>query len=147
MGIIDGKRPDCDTVCIDRSAARRSPAAAPPPCRPAACAHAALPLPLLPSPCLLDYYGGYENLAMQTNEDGEVDYEGAYYAELDDLSDDALAEVFGERPRRRGRGAGAAASASVASTTDCTFFLEGRCAKGDACAFRHPEGISLTVTE
>ena len=25
-----------------------------------------------------DYYGGYDNLAMHMNSDGDIDYEGAY---------------------------------------------------------------------
>ncbi len=45
-----------------------------------------------------DYYGGYENLYMHTDPDtGDVDWEGAYYADLPDDYD--VAEVY--EPRRQ----------------------------------------------
>lgn len=39
-----------------------------------------------------DYYGGYENLAMNTDSDGNVDFEGAYGTACDfygDIDSDA----------------------------------------------------------
>ena len=36
-----------------------------------------------------DVYGGYENLAAFTGPDGSVDFEGAYYAGLDDYLEGA----------------------------------------------------------
>jgi len=52
-----------------------------------------------------DYYGGYENIAMFTNEDGETDFEAAYYHANDlDLDDDPDFYDYAPRFSRPARG-------------------------------------------
>lgn len=50
-----------------------------------------------------DYYGGYENLALYTDENGDVDFDAAYGTTLDETFNNRIDEVVREHLRASGR--------------------------------------------
>ena len=71
-----------------------------------------------------DYYGGYENLAMYTNEDGDVDFDAAYGTTYEDTFNERFDQVVRDYQREHGKLASYCSDDSDVSGHSCSDFGE-----------------------